>query len=370
MTTTEESCSIFVPSICPKTTEPIHIAVYSLFFGGGISMPLEPKVMWDKVKKSIKGKSNEEQIIILESYLSEWPQFRGPYMDMKMKIKKMLENLRRIQQIKSKSKKEREDGQLFSVKKQGVARIALLGLPNAGKSTVFTNLTKRDVPIGDYPYTTQDVNTGIYEFNNISIQLLDLPPIAENTISHLSYGANLFNCIKSVTEIVCLVVDCSKDIGRQIMVILNELEQNQISLFNSYRVDYGEKQATLKKGIVLLTKTDLSPRYQITEEGQGMLHNLKTCSIHTQEQLTYFQNVICELLGMITVFCRIPHSGDLNPFSIYEGTSVYDLANNIHKELAKHFKCAKIWGDSAKFPGQRVHKDHVLYNQDIVEIYT
>lgn len=333
-------------------------------------MPLEPKVMWDKVKKSIKGKSHKEQIIILESYLSEWPQFRGPYMDMKKKIKKMLENLKRIERIKSKRKKKVEDGQLFSVKKQGVARLALLGLPNTGKSTLFRNLTKRNVPIADYPYTTQDVNARIYEFNNISLQLLDLPPITENTNSHLKYGAQLFNFIKSMIEIICLVVDCSKDIGYQIMVLLDELEQNRISLFNSNRVNSAEKQVTYKKGLVLLTKTDLLRSYQITEEEQGMLHDLKLCSIYTKEELTYFQNAICELLGMITVFSRIPHSEDLNPFSIYQGVSVYDLSKNIHKELAKNFKYARIWGDSVKFPGQKVNKDHILHNQDIVEIYT
>jgi ribosome-interacting GTPase 1 len=46
-----------------------------------------------------------------------------------------------------------------------------------------------------------------------------------------------------------------------------------------------------------------------------------------------------------------------------------DLAKKIHKDFAKNFRYARVWGKSVKFPGQRVGADHVLEDGDIVEIH-
>jgi len=69
-----------------------------------------------------------------------------------------------------------------------------------------------------------------------------------------------------MVEIICLIIDCSNDISYQIMVLLDELEKNQINILNNISADSINDQISYKKGLVLLTKIDLNPSYQITEE--------------------------------------------------------------------------------------------------------
>jgi ribosome-interacting GTPase 1 len=51
-----------------------------------------------------------------------------------------------------------------------------------------------------------------------------------------------------------------------------------------------------------------------------------------------------------------------------KGSTVEDLAEEIHKDFVEKLKYARVWG-SAKFQGQRVFKDHVLEDGDIVELH-
>jgi hypothetical protein len=56
------------------------------------------------------------------------------------------------------------------------------------------------------------------------------------------------------------------------------------------------------------------------------------------------------------------------PFSIPSGSTVLDLARTIHKDFVDSLKYARIWG-SARFDGQRVEKNYVLKDRDVVEFH-
>jgi ribosome-interacting GTPase 1 len=55
---------------------------------------------------------------------------------------------------------------------------------------------------------------------------------------------------------------------------------------------------------------------------------------------------------------------------VKRGATVLDVAKEIHKDLYRGFKYARIWGPSANYPGERVGGDHVLEDGDIVEIHS
>ena len=60
---------------------------------------------------------------------------------------------------------------------------------------------------------------------------------------------------------------------------------------------------------------------------------------------------------------------DSSPVVLRHGnTSVEDFCNNIHKTIMREFKCAIVWGSSAKHQPQRVGKDHILQDEDVVQI--
>jgi len=54
---------------------------------------------------------------------------------------------------------------------------------------------------------------------------------------------------------------------------------------------------------------------------------------------------------------------------VRDGTTVLEAAGNLHSRLSRKFRYAKIWGRSAKYPGQKVGSDHRLRDGDIVEIH-
>ncbi|CAG8782335.1 4596_t:CDS:2, partial [Cetraspora pellucida] len=77
----------------------------------------------------------------------------------------------------SKSGGAKGDG--FDVMKSGDARVALIGFPSVGKSTLLNKLTKTHSEAGAYEFTTLTCIPGKIEYNGANIQLLDLPGIIE-----------------------------------------------------------------------------------------------------------------------------------------------------------------------------------------------
>ena len=57
-----------------------------------------------------------------------------------------------------------------------------------------------------------------------------------------------------------------------------------------------------------------------------------------------------------------------SPVILPQGSTVEDFAGSIHKDIRRNLKFAKIWR-SAKFDGQRVSRDYVLQEQDVVELH-
>ena len=84
---------------------------------------------------------------------------------------------------------------------------------------------------------------------------------------------------------------------------------------------------------------------------------------------------VFNVLGLIRVYSKSPRDileevDKGNPVVLKDGSTVEDAALKLHKELAGGFKYAVLWGSSGKFQGQRVGKQHILSDEDILEIHT
>lgn len=75
--------------------------------------------------------------------------------------------------------KKGEKGEGFDVLKSGDARVALIGFPSVGKSTLLSTLTKTESEAANYEFTTLTCIPGVIEYKGANIQLLDLPGIIE-----------------------------------------------------------------------------------------------------------------------------------------------------------------------------------------------
>ena len=77
------------------------------------------------------------------------------------------------------------------------------------------------------------------------------------------------------------------------------------------------------------------------------------------------------MLRIVRVYAKKPEekepSGD--PIVVGEGTTVIDVAKKLHSRLYRRFRYARIWGTSAKHPGQKVGSEHTVKDGDIIEIH-
>jgi ribosome-interacting GTPase 1 len=89
-----------------------------------------------------------------------------------------------------------------------------------------------------------------------------------------------------------------------------------------------------------------------------------------KDNLEELKQKIFTISGVIRVYAKPPgKDADLStPFSIPNGSTTLDLARIIHKDFISSLKFARIWG-SARFDGQRVEKNYVLKDKDIVEFH-
>lgn len=99
----------------------------------------------------------------------------------------------RSQLLEPSKKGEKGDG--FDVLKSGDARVALIGFPSVGKSTLLSTLTKTESEAANYEFTTLTCIPGVIDYKGANIQLLDLPGIIE--------GAAQVD-ITEITVIVCM----------------------------------------------------------------------------------------------------------------------------------------------------------------------
>ncbi len=91
-------------------------------------------------------------------------------------------------------------------------------------------------------------------------------------------------------------------------------------------------------------------------------------SIIDEASLEAFRAAVWRLTGLIRIRLRKNGTVDEEPLALHPGATVTDVADWVHHDLGASFTAARIWGASARFDGQRVGRDHVVADNDIVEI--
>jgi ribosome-interacting GTPase 1 len=93
-------------------------------------------------------------------------------------------------------------------------------------------------------------------------------------------------------------------------------------------------------------------------------------SVLDDESLDRLREAIWALTGLIRVRPRRDGRVDDEPFALAEGATVVELADLIHHDVGRSCTGGRVWGDSARFDGQRVGRAHVLADGDAVEVTT
>lgn len=141
-------------------------------------------------------------------------------------LKAKLSKLR--SELISESSKSGAAGSGFEVNKTGDARVALIGFPSVGKSTLLSTLTETKSQAASYEFTTLTCIPGIIEYNDAKIQLLDLPGIIEGAAKGKGRGKQVI-AVARTADLVLMMVDASKA-ELQVNLLTQELHSVGIRL--------------------------------------------------------------------------------------------------------------------------------------------
>lgn len=125
-----------------------------------------------------------------------------------------------------------------------LADVGLIGLPNAGKSTLLSIISNARPKIGNYPFTTIDPSQGIVEYKNVRFTVADMPGLIEGASYGKGLGLKFLKHIERTKVLVHLVSAQSDDWFKDYNIIRREL-----TLFS--------KKIIRKKELVVISKYDL-----------------------------------------------------------------------------------------------------------------
>ena len=154
-----------------------------------------------------------------------------------------------------KKKTDGKEGEEFWVWLQlkVIADIGIIGMPNAGKSSLLAALTRAKPKIASYPFTTINPNLGVAYYNNKEITLADIPGLVEGAHKGIGLGDKFLRHIERC-KVLLHLIDLTED------DLVNNYKKIKLEL-NAY-----DKKMSNKKEIVFFNKSDLLDKNEIEEK--------------------------------------------------------------------------------------------------------
>lgn len=311
-------------------------------------------------------------------------------------------------------------GEGFDVAKTGDARIGFVGFPSVGKSTLLSNLAGVYSEVASYEFTTLTTVPGVIKYKGAKIQLLDLPGIIEGAKDGKGRGKQVI-AVARTCSLIFIVLDVLKPLGDkkiierelegfgirlnkkppniyykmkekvginfQAMVPQSEMDSETCKkILSEYKIhnadvilkedcstddliDVVEGNRVYVPCIYLLNKID-----QISIEELDIIYKVPHClpiSAHHQWNFDDLLEKLWDYLKLVRIYTKpkgtLPDTQAPVVLAKQDPT-VEDFCNKIHRTLIKNFKHALVWGTSVKHYPQIVGKDHILQDEDVVQI--
>ena len=131
-----------------------------------------------------------------------------------------------------------------------IADIGLVGLPNAGKSTLLSRITAAKPKIADYPFTTLHPNLGVVNQDDKEFVIADIPGLIEGAHEGSGLGHRFLGHVERCKALLHLIDVTSNNIKKDYVTIINELKAYDTELAK-------------KKQIIVLTKCDATDNEKI-----------------------------------------------------------------------------------------------------------
>ncbi|KAI5991539.1 P-loop containing nucleoside triphosphate hydrolase protein [Pisolithus albus] len=303
-------------------------------------------------------------------------------------------------QLLEPTSKSGSSGTGFDVQKAGDARVALIGFPSVGKSTLLSKCTNTVSETAAYEFTTLTAIPGVVEYQGARIQLLDLPGIVEGASQGRGRGRQVVATAKTA-DLILVMLDATKSEEQRRLL---EIELDAVGIrLNKRKPDVVFKRRTTG-GITLTTTVKLTKTDEKTIRTILASYKLHNCDVMIREDITtdefidvligtrkyipclYVYNKIdaisleivdklarsdntvvisCEMglnldylvervwesLGLVKVYTKKrgerPDLSD--PVCLRKGATIEDVCLGIHKSLATNFRYALVWVMSIPF---------------------
>jgi small GTP-binding protein len=326
-----------------------------------------------------------------------------------------------------KQKKAGTGGPKVFIEKEGDAQIVLLGPTNVGRSSLLSSLTNSKVAISSYPYTTTEPTPGMFNYQDLQLQMVETPALMEGSSEGGAWGLQTLTSARNADGII-LMVDLSQNPVEQFKLISDELEKSKIVTRKPRaRIDiekkhmgaklkfivlgrlvdcsvkdltrllksYGIRDATVKirgeatfddveeaifegkvhrPAIILATKLDRPKAAEGLKELKAVVGDemkVLAVSCTTGDGLEDLGSELFDMLDIMRVYTKEPNKRDasLRPFTIRKGSNVFDLAKRIHSDFYNQFSYAKVWSNRLRFSPQKVGGSFGLQDGDTVELH-
>jgi uncharacterized protein len=309
-------------------------------------VPMPHRTQMQVIKRRLVGKEGAERIRELRAILAELPDYRnGPYADIRKWVNGQIEGAR------TRSRVVHRDS--IAPRREGAAQVALVGPPNAGKSSLLQALSSVQIRTGDYAFTTTRPVPALTRIGGVLVQLVEIPGLIEGAGEGRGGGRALLGVLRGADAMV-LCHDAAAPVA-ELDVVRAELAAAGIEL----------------PALVAATKVDEAPAgalERLAAHVAGL--DVVAVSVLDDALLDGFREAVWRLTGLVRVRLRHDGHGDEEPVALRPPATVADVATSIHQELAERCRGARVWGPSARFDGQRVGVGHTLADGDEVEILT
>ena len=301
----------------------------------------------------------EERRAALEEMLATIPKHKGTE-KMQAELKRRMARLRQEEEART-----AKHPHVVRVEPEGAAQVMLIGPPNAGKSSLLAALTRAEPAIADYPFTTTRPQPGMMPFEDVQVQLVDLPPVSREHMEPW-FG----NLVRGADAALLLVDPTSPDVPDDVEVVRERLVAQRVPLVGALPEDADPRDTPLPT-LMVLTKMDRARAedVQVLEEFYATTYPLVRVSATDHSGLESLKVALWRHLQLVRVYAKPPGkpADRRAPFVLPLGSTVHDLAEHVHREIAEQLQFARLWG--GKLDGQRVARDFELRDRDVVELH-
>jgi uncharacterized protein len=314
-----------------------------------------------------KAQTPEDKLVALKEMWVLLPKHKASekvQADLKTKISELTDQ---IEQARLGPKKAAPGTYKFP--RQGAGQVVFLGPPNAGKSLLMTKLTKATPAVAPYPFTTREPMPGMMDYEDVRVQLIDLPPITAD-----AYEPFITDITRSA-DAALLFLDLADDDGptaTQATIERLKLARRELMPPGSPTPD--DPAVYALPTILVANKCDdeaAELRLELAREAMGSPMPLHVVSAERCDGVGDLRKAIYEALGVMRIYTKQPGKPPdmTSPFTPLIGSTVAELAGKVHRDLEDAVKSARVWGSGA-FDGQTVGREHVLHDKDVVELHT